>query len=103
MQETSNEHTKKDTKRQSVTFTKQRGIDLQPADIAKAYAWRTNHRNLRTLSAYEFVRRFEVIATKPPPRVQTETQSETKQLAVHPFVAIQKEHLEHLQNLSALH
>ena len=60
-------------------------MDLPPDDIAKAYAWRTNHENLRTLSPYEFVRRFEVVATTPPPRDDTATTSQsTTQWIVKP-------------------
>ena len=75
MEETSNTNRKRGNKRQSVTFSKQRVLELPPDDIAKAYAWRTDHADLRTLCPYEFVRRFEVVATKPPPRTQANTDS----------------------------
>ncbi|CAK0874374.1 unnamed protein product [Prorocentrum cordatum] len=54
--------------KRSVVFTDAGEVATPPDATARAYAYRPNHAELKTLSPYEFVRLFEVVPTYPPPR-----------------------------------
>ena len=70
-----------------VLFTETGDVATPPDASARAYAWRPGAVDLKTLSPYEFVRFYEVVSTRPPPRDSSKLSSSWTYWVGHPPAA----------------